>query len=152
MKIMYICTGNICRSAMAEAILRKEAEKSNLNIEVYSSGIFAQNSEPATENSIKVMEEYEIDLKNHKATNTKDASLNEMDLILCMTEGHKQLIIQMYPHLKEKTYIFKEYLGYKENLDIADPWGGSLEIYKQTAKQIYEHTKELIEKIQNNIQ
>lgn len=149
MKIMYVCTGNICRSAMAEAILKKEGTSNNLNLQVYSSGIFAQDLEPATENSIKAMEKYNINLNGHKATNVKNANMDQMDLILCMTIGHKQLLTQMYPQLKEKIYTFKEYIGNNQDLDINDPWGGSLEIYNEIAEQIYECTKKLIEKLQN---
>lgn len=63
MKIMFICTGNICRSAMAEVMLRYKAKENKKNIEVYSSGVFAQNGDLPTIEAIEVMAERGIDLK-----------------------------------------------------------------------------------------
>ena len=68
MKIMFICTGNICRSAMAKALFQKMVEENNKNIEVYSSGISAYTGDEPTYNAIEAMKEYGIDLSNHRAT------------------------------------------------------------------------------------
>ena len=69
MKIMFICTGNICRSAMAEAMMKKMAKENQKNVEIYSCGIFADDGDIPTENAIETMKQYEIDLKSHRATN-----------------------------------------------------------------------------------
>ena len=145
-KIMFICTGNICRSSMAEVILRKLAEEKGKEVESYSSGIFAQNGEQATQYSVEALKEIGIDLANHKATNVKDAKLDEMDLILCMTKDHKQMILQHYPDLKEKVYTLEEYTnGIQE--DVKDPWGYDIEIYRKCSRQIYQAIEKLVDKI-----
>ncbi len=72
LKIMFICTGNICRSAMAHWLLKKKLEEKNVkNVEVYSSGIYAVQGDTSTYEAIEVMEEYGVDLKKHRATNIR---------------------------------------------------------------------------------
>lgn len=109
MKIMFICTGNICRSAMAHVMLEKRAKEENKNIEVYSCGVFAENGDVSTEEAIETMKEYAIDLKKHRATNIRNSNIENMDTILCATTAHKNNVIAMYPNLKEKVFTMKEY-------------------------------------------
>ena len=109
MKIMFICTGNICRSAMGHAMLEQKTKKQNKNIEVYSCGVFAENGAKSTYEAIEVMDEYGINLKNHRATNIRNSKIEDMDIILCATTNHKNNVIAMYPSLKEKVFTMKEY-------------------------------------------
>lgn len=149
MKIMFICTGNICRSAMADWLMKKKLEEKNMkNIEVYSSGIYAIKGDIATDEAIEVMEEYGVDLKNHKATLTEKSKINEMDLILCMTISHKYTLLSKYPNLADKIFTLKEYVGITKNgIDIKDPWGYTLAVYRFCAAEIDECLNKLIEKI-----
>ena len=76
MKIMFICTGNICRSAMAHAMLEQKVKSQNKKIEVYSCGIFAYNGDRPTEEAISVLNTiYNVDLTSHKATNIENAPI-----------------------------------------------------------------------------
>ena len=137
MKIMFICTGNICRSAMAHVMLEKRAKEQNKDIQVYSCGVFAMEGDVPTYEGIQVMKEYGIDLKNHRATHIRNSKIEEMDIILCATTSHKNNVINMYPHLKEKVYTMKEYAEYDKNdMDIKDPWGYGIEVYRKCAKEI----------------
>lgn len=151
MKIMFICTGNICRSAMAHGLMEKKIKDNNMkNIEIYSCGIFAEDGDNATYNAIEAAKEYGVDLSNHKATNIKNSKIGEMDLILCATMSHKYAVLQMYPNLKEKTYTIKEYVNDEANLkdlDIKDPWGYDIEIYRFCIGEIDKCLNKLIEKI-----
>lgn len=147
-KIMFICTGNICRSAMAHALMQKILEEEKLSLEVYSSGLYAETGDYATYNAIAAMKEYEVDLSTHKATNTRESNIKEMDLILCATLGHKMMLLQMYPDLAEKIYTMKEYVGDNDK-DIKDPWGYDLETYKNCAKEIYNCVTKIIDKEKN---
>lgn len=110
MKIMFICTGNICRSAMAHVMLEQRAKEKNKKTEVYSCGVFAENGDSSTEEAIETMKEYGMDLKKHRATNIKNSNIQNMDIILCATTSHKNNVIAMYPELKEKVFTMKEYV------------------------------------------
>ncbi len=140
MKIMFVCTGNICRSAMAHWLMEKKLKDNNIkNVEIYSCGIFASDGDMATYNACDVMEEYEVDLTKHRATNIKKSNIEEMDLILCATTSHKNTILYEYPNLKNKVFTMKEYVQAneeKEDLDIKDPWGYDVETYRFCAIEI----------------
>lgn len=147
MKIMFVCTGNTCRSAMAHHMLEKMVKEKD-NVEVYSCGIYADSGEPATYSAIDVMKEYGVDMNNHRARNIKETKIEQMDLILCATVSHKQLVLNMYPELIGKVYTLKEYVGIgKEgkNMDIKDPWGCNIETYKQCAEEIKQCLEMLID-------
>ena len=151
MKIMFICTGNICRSAMAEGMMRKEVEESNLkNIEVCSCGIYAETGDYSTYNAVEAAKVYDADISEHRATNIRDSKINEMDLILCATTSHKQNVIFLYPNLKDKVYTMKEYAEIDKNgqdLDIKDPWGYDLNVYYNCALEIEECVQKTIKKL-----
>jgi len=149
MKVMFICTGNICRSAMAHRMLEKKAKEENKNIETYSCGVFAYNGDKSTEEAISVLKTiYNVDLTTHRATNIRNSNIEEMDVILCATTAHKNNVLNMYPELDGKVYTMKEYVNYPENdLDINDPWGCSYETYKKCAKEIDECINKLLTKL-----
>ena len=144
MKIMFICTGNICRSAMAEWLLKKKLEEKNRNdIEVYSCGIYAENGDVPTYEAKRVMkEEYGIDMSKHRATNIRNSKIKEMDLILCATSSHKIAVLDMYPELNGKVFTMKEYVNYEreyhDSINIKDPWGYDIETYRACVAEIEE--------------
>ncbi len=149
-KIMFVCSGNICRSPMAHHYMQKKVKE--LNIEnkflISSCGIFAYSGEKATLNAIMAMKDYFVDLENHRATNIFDTNIIDYDYIITLTKLHKSQIECNFPKLKEKIYTLKEFanekLVYK---DIDDPWGLNIEVYKSCAKEIVENVDKLIEKI-----
>jgi len=140
MKIMFICTGNICRSAMAHVMLEQRAKEENKNIKVYSCGVYAQNGDRPTKEAITVLKTiYDVNLENHRATNIANSKIEEMDIILCATTSHKNNVLNRYPELEGKVFTMKEYVDYPKNdMDINDPWGCSYETYKKCAKEIAE--------------
>lgn len=149
MKIMFICTGNICRSAMAHHLLEKKLEEiAGFHCEVFSCGIFAQPGEEPTHYACEVMKKYHVTMENHKACPIEDSCIEKMDLILCATNSHKEMVKQMYPNLIDKIYTMKEYAGYpKEDWDIDDPWGYDKKVYQNCLSQINYILNKLLEKI-----
>lgn len=152
MNIMFVCTGNTCRSAMAEALARKEINKRNLNINVKSSGTYAMEGEHASYNAIAIMKEYDADIVTHTATPISNVDIAKFDLILCATQNHKCQVIMKYPEVEEKVYTMKEYAKLDNNgkdMDIADPWGYELNTYRLCAAEISLCVDKIIERIAN---
>ena len=152
MKIMFICTGNICRSAMADVIFKAKIKGTHLEneFEIYSAGTHAETGAYSTYTAIEAMEELGIDLKLHRATNIADSNIQDMDLILCATRNHKNLITSIYPHLIDKTFTIKEFAEYdvENGLDISDPWGYGLDVYRKSASVLENCIDNIILKIQ----
>lgn len=104
----------------------------------------------ATYNAIEAMEEYEVDLTKHRATNIRKSNIEEMDLILCATTSHKNTILYEYPNLKNKVFTMKEYVKEdkeKEDEDIRDPWGYDIETYRFCASEIDICLDKLVQKL-----
>lgn len=150
MKIMFVCTGNTCRSAMADGLAKKIIKEKNLNIQVYSAGTFAMTGEHASYNSVAIMKEYDVDIALHEATNIEESNIQNMDLILCATKNHKSELISRYNNLKEKIYTMKEYAELDNNqtdMDIKDPWGYNINTFRICAAEISLCIDKIIEKI-----
>lgn len=150
MKIMFICTGNICRSAMAEGMMKKLIKENNIDAEVYSCGIYAETGNGPTYNAQEAASEYGADISNHRATNIRDSKIEEMDIILCATISHKQSVLYLHPELEGKVFTMKEYAKLDKNgqdMDIKDPWGYDEFVYRKCASEIEECLEKIVETI-----
>lgn len=149
-KVMFVCTGNICRSPMAHYYFQKLAndfEKSE-DFLVSSCGTNAYNGQKATEYAIKSMEKYGTDLNNHRSTNIFDIPVEEYDYVFGLTLNHKKQILNSFPSLKNKVFTLIEFVDESStNKDIDDPWGYGIEVYEDTAKKVVKFTKKVFEKL-----
>ncbi len=150
MNILFICTGNTCRSPMAEGFLKKFIMDSpnDLGIEVHSAGIATVDGLPATENAIAVMKEYGIDISLHKSMVAHEKLLCSANLIITMSRVHKDAILTLPKYRGKKIYTLKEFLGC-DDMDVDDPFGLGLETYKKTAEEIRLLVEKLFEVIKN---
>ena len=149
MKVMFICTSNVCRSVMAEAFFNDIVNNDfNLNgkYEAYSAGIFAQDGDGPLFNVVEAMNEYNIDVKQYRSTSLKSSNIRDMDLILCAQESHKNVLLNICPDLKDKTFTLKEFVD-DTDLDIIEPKGYDIEIYRSCASEIQNCIYKLIKKL-----
>lgn len=138
MKVMFVCTGNICRSPMAEVIFKDLVG----DAEVSSAGTFAMDGQNASYHAIDVCKKYGLDLSGHKSTPIDESDIEQMDLVLTATVNHRDELRASYPQLN--IYAIKEYAGY-DDWDIADPYGYNIHVYENCFLEI----KDALEKIRD---
>jgi len=144
-RILFVCTGNTCRSPMAEAILKN---KHIDGFKVKSAGIYAANGGEASTHAKKVLDDNQIS-HNHRSSLLTSSEVEWADLILTMTTSHKFAIQQQFPQAVVKVFTLKEYAGEPFNHDVVDPYGGSLGMYEATYRELYELIETAIEKLKS---
>lgn len=146
MKILIVCTGNTCRSPMAEGIFKSLAKEKDMDIQVQSAGTFAFDGDKASPNGIMALESLNIDISNHKSRLIHHNLIEEMDLILTMGSSHKELIEKKFPQAGGKVFLLNEY-AFGEKKDVIDPYGGKLKTYEIVRDEIYKAVEAIVAKL-----
>lgn len=143
--IVFVCTGNTCRSPMAELLCRdllakrlgcKVEELEDKGFRVASAGISAAMGSPPSSEAVQVMEEMGLDLGSHESQAVSEQLVRSADHILTMTRNHRQVLVDHWPQLAPRTRV----LSHDES-DISDPIGGPPSMYRACAEQILSELK-----------
>jgi protein-tyrosine-phosphatase len=139
--IVTVCTANVCRSPMAEALLRHAlaAEPEPLrSCEVVSAGVAARGGERASVNSLEALAKVGLRIDGHRSRVLTPELAARADLILCMTESHRAVIGLALDPMPENVFLWREFMPGVANREIADPYGGPLAEYAACRDEMVE--------------
>lgn len=138
-KIVYVCTGNTCRSPMAEGILKKNlAESRRRDVHVLSAGIGTLDGYPATPTAVSTAAKHGIDISEHHSRRLTAKLFQEVDLVFALADNHYEFM-RNFPDADKKLFMVKGFplqeLADQEH-SVDDPLGGTSEEYEETFKEI----------------
>src|SRR3954467_2261707 len=150
--VLFVCTGNVCRSPMAEGIFR-HAILGKGDYRVISAGLGATEGQPPSHYAVQAVKELGVDISRQRSRMLNPQMVDQADLILGMTHSHLDTVMMLYPHAAEKVFLLREF---DETLDIfekdiSDPIGGSYEVYLECRDQIEQGIASLLRFLQQSV-
>ncbi len=137
MKILFVCTGNTCRSPMAKVLLEhtwKKIARELPALEVNSAGLAADIDNAASRWAQEVMLDRNLFLGKHLTKQVSEELVVGADLILTMTEAHRKHLLSLFPGVQDKCFSLRSYVG--SSGDIRDPFGGDKRVYEDIAGEL----------------
>ena len=139
-RVLLVCTGNTCRSAIAEGLLKRQLAESAARapeprIEVSSAGTAAVDGLPASPEATEVCREVEADTSRHRSRRLTPGLLADSDLVLVMEEHQRQAAQQLHPGVAPRLFMLSEFAG-EAAVAITDPIGGGMAVYRRTRGEI----------------
>jgi protein-tyrosine-phosphatase len=134
-RVLFVCTGNICRSPLAEALFRRVAQNRGLPIDAASAGTGAWEGAPASEGALLIGLEHDLDLSAHRARLLSRELLEQADLVLTMARHHRARVDELGG--TGRTFVLGEYAGRPPaEAEVSDPFGGDLDVYRETYAEL----------------
>jgi len=134
-KLIFVCTGNTCRSPMAEGLL-KHLLGPNCGWEISSAGVCAATGWPPSVCAVEALREKGIDISNQRSQTLTPDLIEEADLLVTMTSGHRDTVLAVAPESDGKVFLLKSFGIAQSPTDIYDPVGEALEVYRRVRDEI----------------
>ncbi|MBF0121940.1 MAG: threonylcarbamoyl-AMP synthase [Candidatus Omnitrophica bacterium] len=148
--ILFVCTGNSCRSVMAEYLLRKML-KGREDVAIASAGTGVIFPTSASQEAVNVLRERDIDAQEHQSQAVTNMLLKKSDMIFVMTRSHREQVLERVPGVEKRVYLLGEFQGLpikrESDLDISDPIGRSHVQYQECARMIQDCLEKIIQLI-----
>lgn len=125
MRLLFVCTGNTCRSPMAEQIAKQKVKERGLNWQVRSAGLFASAGMPMADHAVTVLERRQIHA-SHRSKSVTEKMLDGADIVLTMTEAHRQDLVRRFPQAADKTHALLRFIADDDLGQTGDGAGGSI--------------------------
>ncbi|MEO6741948.1 MAG: hypothetical protein ABIP20_17020, partial [Chthoniobacteraceae bacterium] len=143
-RILFVCTGNICRSPMAEGLLRHAAQRRG-DISVASAGVATGHGQPASENSVVALRQWNIDIRGIRSQPLTDELIEWATHIFAMTRSHMDAILTFFPEADEKVWLACEFTPELADYpEVPDPIGQGLHAYLQTREVLHKAIPDIL--------
>lgn len=146
--ILIVCTGNICRSPMAQGLLAHalSAQPEPLrSLKVISAGVAARNGDPISENSVIALKKVGIDISHFKSQGLNQQMLDDALIVFGMTDSHRAVIRSRARPVPGNLHLFREFLPAPAANEIGDPYGGPLKLYESARDEMVEAIPSVVE-------
>ncbi len=154
--ILFVCTGNSCRSPIAEGLMKSKlpAELKN-KVVIRSAGTLGLNGNPATEFAVAVAKELGADISQHRSQGLSKELVREADVIFAMAPEHKTYVERTYPDVRDNVFLLRSFgrkPEEKHNDRIEDPIGGSLAVYRECGEIIDSELNRILPRLKQLIE
>ncbi len=146
--VLFVCTGNSCRSVIAEGLFRRMLGEAGIEIKVSSAGVSSFSGIEPSEETVRVLGERGVDMSQHRGRRINASMANESDIIFVMQNFHKEHILAMAPDVESKVYVVSDFLKHVENkrpdLGIPDPIGRGFHFYVTVTDMIQDSLNQVL--------
>jgi len=155
-KVIFLCTGNICRSPMGEALLKRaidnDSDEKLKRLEVISAGTSTVDGMPASVNSVAALKRIDVDISKHRSTFLTQKLVDEAYAIFAMARSHIDILKHNYKNLPPRVMTVLEAENPSGNPDIADPYGGGIDDYLDVRDEVARAIPSIVEYLKNELE